>query len=180
MRKIKIIIIHGNGGTTIDRFWYSYVKNAFEQQGLTVVARTFPDNVLARSSQWLPFLEHELKADKNSILVGHSSGAVAAMKYAETHQIMGSVLVGTYSTHLDVETEKASGYFDLPWQWEKIKENQLWSIVLASHDDPYIPIQEQRYVAEQLDSEYHEYDDKGHFMEHEFEELVAAVLRRIK
>ena len=180
MSKIKIILIHGNGGATINNFWYSYVKNAFEQRGLKVVARTFPDNVLARSSSWLPFLEHELKADEHSILIGHSSGALAAMKYAENHKILGSVLVGTYWTHMGIETEKASGYFDSSWQWEKIKKNQKWSMVFASHDDPYIPIEEQRFVAENLDSEYHEYEDKGHFMDVEFDDLVATVLRKIK
>lgn len=180
MSKIKIILIHGNGGTTVDQFWYSYVKNALEQQGFTVIARTFPDNVLARSSQWLPFLEHSLKADEHTVLIGHSSGALAAMRYAEQHKILGSVLVATCWTHLDVETEKTSGYFDAPWQWDKIKNNQKWSMVFASQDDPYIPIEEQQLVAGKLDSEYHEYDDRGHFMEHEFEELVAAVLRKIK
>lgn len=180
MHRVKVILIHGNGGSTIDQHWFLYVKNAFEQQGVKVIAKTFPDNVLARSSHWLPFLEHDLRADECTVLIGHSSGAIAAMRYAEHHKILGSVLVGTYWTHLDMESEKASGYFDEPWNWDVMKKNQKWSIVFASSDDPWIPIEEARLVAEKLDSEYHEYDDRGHFMEHEFEELVAAVLRKVE
>ena len=41
---------------------------------------------------WLPDLE-ELGADERTILIGHSSGAVAAMRYAESHRVLGSILV---------------------------------------------------------------------------------------
>jgi pimeloyl-ACP methyl ester carboxylesterase len=62
--------------------------------------------------------------DSETVLVGHSSGAIAAMRLAETHAILGSVLVGAYHTHLGMGTEKLSGYFDRPWQWDAIKRNQ--------------------------------------------------------
>jgi predicted alpha/beta hydrolase family esterase len=73
-----------------------------------------PDPVEARSSIWLPYIQDVLNVDENTILVGHSSGAVAAMRYAETHKLGGSVLVGTYYTDLGYKDEKAAGYFDTP------------------------------------------------------------------
>ena len=180
MADIKIILIHGNGGCSAEDVWFPYVKNAFESQGFSVIARTFPDNVLARALYWLPFLHDELGADENTILIGHSSGAIAAMRYAETHKILGSVLVGTYWTDLGYESEKESGYFDAPWEWEKIKNNQQWSIVFASTDDPFIPISEPRFVAEKLGSQYFESRGDGHFMGQQFPELVKAVLKKIQ
>jgi len=36
--------------------------------------------VVARESIWLPFMEKELQCDENTIIVGHSSGAEAAMR----------------------------------------------------------------------------------------------------
>ena len=52
-------------------------------------------------------------------------------------------------------------------------------MVFASTDDPYIPIEEARYVKEQLDVEYHEFTDKQHFMEMEFPELIEAIKRKL-
>ena len=103
-----------------------------------VINQTFPDNVKARARFWLPYLE-ELGADENTILIGHSSGAVAAMRYAETHRLLGSILVGVCHTDLGDSGEAESGYYSAPWQWERIRDNQQWIAIYHSTDDPLIP-----------------------------------------
>ena len=152
--KKKVIFIPGNGGGSPKDNWFPNLKIELESTGLEVIAVEFPDNELARESYWLPFLMNELKADQNTILVGHSSGAIAAMRLAEQQPILGSVLVGAYYTDLNMETEKQAGYFDRPWNWQKIKENQQWCVLFASQDDPWIPISEPRYIHVKLDCEY--------------------------
>ncbi|MEN3337612.1 MAG: serine hydrolase [Acidobacteriota bacterium] len=84
---MKVIIIHGNGGCTAGDFWYPRVERECAALGLAVINETFPDNVKARARVWLPYIE-ELGADEDTILIGHSSGAVAAMRYAETHRLL--------------------------------------------------------------------------------------------
>lgn len=74
--------------------------------------------------------------------MGHSSGAIAAMRFAETNRLLGSVLVGSYHTDLELTSEKQSGYFDRPWDWASIKRNQKWIIQFAATNDPWIPIKE--------------------------------------
>jgi len=179
----KVIFIPGNGGGSPRDNWFPAVKNELEEAGLQVISEEFPDNVLARSSYWLPYLIHDLKADENSILIGHSSGAIAAMRIAETHRILGSVLVGAYHTHLNMETEKQSGYFDTPWDWTRIKNHQQWTVLFASQDDPWIPIEEPRYIHSKLNCEYHEYLRDGHFggdyFKPTFPELSQAVIRNL-
>ncbi len=160
---IKIILLHGNGGSTVDDNWFPYAKSEFEKLGFKVISKTFPDNKLARQEYWLPFLKDELKANENTILIGHSSGAVATLRFAEANKIYGSVIIGATYTDLGEESEKVSGYFDKPWNWEAIKNNQNWTIQFASTDDPYIPITEPRYIHDKLNTEYHEFTNKGHF-----------------
>lgn len=178
---MKIVLIPGNGGGGPTDNWFPYVQT--ELAGVEVVAREFPDNQLAREAYWLPFLKDELQADENTILVGHSSGAIAAMRYAEKNQLLGSVLVGVYHTDLGMEHEKASGYFDRPWDWEAIRNNQKWSVLFASTDDPWIPIEEPRFVSQQLGSDYREFDDQGHFggdyHKESFPELVEALRNKV-
>src|SRR5258708_4592650 len=188
-QKIKAILIPGNGGSAWKDFlkffslrpadnWFPYVKAELEKLGIKVLAPQFPDRFLARKKYWLPFLE-KLGADQNTILIGHSSGALAAMAYAQGHKILGSVLVAAAHTDLGMQTEKLSGYFDQPWQWQQIKQNQNWIIQFASTDDPFIPIAEAEFVHQKLETEYYRYENRGHFSSWdnliEFPELVGAI-----
>ncbi len=180
LKKIKIILIHGNGGGTAEDNWFPYLKKEFEQLGIKVVAKTFPDNDLAREKYWLPFLKNELGTDENTIIIGHSSGAVVAMRFAEENKVLGSVLVSACYTDLGDEKEKISGYYNRPWNWQAIMENQKWIIQYASVDDPYIPISEAHYVRDHLNSQYFEYADQKHFYpKFDFPEIVQVVKKKL-
>jgi len=175
------MIIPGNGGADMSEMWYLHAKQELEKLGLKVIAKNMPDSDLARKQFWLPFIEKQLENDEDSILIGHSSGAVAALRYGETHRLEGIVLVSACHTDLGDKKEKASGYFDEPWQWDKIKKDVKWIVQFASKDDSFVPIDEARFIVEQLSPEYHEYSDRGHFMgETEFPELIEAIKRKMK
>lgn len=181
---MRVILIHGNGNSKPTDNWLPYLKAELEKIGLKIDAPQFPDAELARASYWIPFLENELKADQDTIIVGHSSGAIAAMRYAETHKILGSALIGTYYTDLGYNTEKLSGYFDTSWNWEAIKRNQKWIIQFAGANDPWIPIEEARVVRDKLHTEYYEFPDQGHFggdyYKETFPELLEALKMKVK
>lgn len=176
---MKAILIHGNGGCTAADHWLPWLERQITALGVDVINHTFPDNVKARASVWLPYLE-SLDADEETILVGHSSGAVAAMRYAETHQLLGSVLVSVCHTDLGDACEAVSGYYRDPWQWRRIRENQQWVGIFHSTDDPLIPIAEARHVAAQLQGSYFEFSDRGHFNHsHEFSEALDFIRRKL-
>ena len=180
--KLKVIFIPGNGGGTVEDNWFPWLKRALEKLGLKVIAQNFPDSDLARASYWLPFLK-KLGADKNTILIGHSSGAIAAMRYAQNHKLFGSVLVGANYTDLGDTKEKLSGYYDSPWNWSAIKRNQKFIIQFHSTDDPYIPVSEARYVHQHLNSDYFEFTNQGHFgypkPKLTFPEIIAIVKKKL-
>ncbi len=179
-KKMKIIFIPGNGGGNPTKdHWFPYLKEEFENRGIEVISREFPDSYIARQNKWLPFIE-ALGADENTVLIGHSSGAIAAMRYAEKHKILGSVLVSGYHTHLWNPLEIISGYFWEPWDWETIKKNQKFIIQFNSSDDDFIPIEEAQFVHEKLGSDYTEFSDRSHFFQNTFPEIVEKVLNYIK
>ena len=181
---MRAIIVHGNGNSTPGDNWIPYLKSELEKLGLEVLTPQFPDPPLARAAYWLPFLQNKCKVDENTILIGHSTGAIATMRFAETHKLLGSVLVGTYYTDRGSENEKLSGYFDTPWDWDAIRKNQQWIIQFAGANDPWIPIEEARMVRDCLRTEYHEYPHMGHFggdyHKPTFPELLIALRHRIK
>ncbi|MBC6401019.1 MAG: alpha/beta hydrolase [Ekhidna sp.] len=122
MKSYKVILIHGNQTLHWGYAWLPWLKNRLKELGIEVIAETFPDSIIAREKYWVKFLEKIAKADENTILVGHSSGALCAMRYAEKHQILGTILVSAAHTDLGDELEKQSGYFNRPWDWETIKK----------------------------------------------------------
>nr|XP_048311461.1 serine hydrolase RBBP9 isoform X2 [Myodes glareolus] len=110
----KAVIVPGNGGGDVaTQGWYGWVRKGLEQvPGFQCLARNMPDPITARESIWLPFMETELRCDEKTIIIGHSSGAIAAMRYAETHQVYALILVSAYTSDLGDENERASGFSD--------------------------------------------------------------------
>ena len=49
-------------------------------------------------SIWLPFMKENLLVDEETIIIGHSSGACAAVRYAEENKVAGIILVGAYTS----------------------------------------------------------------------------------
>ena len=181
---MRAMIIPGNGDTLITSNWYPYVKDGLEKLGIEVIAQNMPDPKLARKDIWVPFIKERLPDHENSILIGHSSGAAAVLRFLEENKCKLAIIMGACYTDLGDELEKKSGYFDEPWKWEQIKNNAEKIIIFASQDDPYIPISEPRFIREKTDAEYHEYKDEGHFGavdgKKEFPEIILAVQKLFK
>ncbi|XP_076437260.1 serine hydrolase RBBP9-like isoform X2 [Babylonia areolata] len=173
----KIVIAPGNGASEVKRCnWYGWLEKKLTSAGVTCILRNFPDPIKARESVWLPFMEKELLCDSDTIIVGHSSGAEAAMRYAETHKVKGIVLVSACVTDLGEESERISGYYNRPWQWGAMKDNAQFTAQFGSTDDPFIPWEEQQQVAEGLKTELFKFDDRGHFMNSTFPELLSYLM----
>ena len=117
----------GNGcsGNVRDANWYGWAEDEIRKMGIfdEVILRNMPDPVGAKESIWLPFVKDELGADKNTVIIGHSSGAVAAMRLLETTPLRGVVLVAACHTDLGDAGERAAGYYSRPWEWESMKKN---------------------------------------------------------
>lgn len=178
IHNIKIIFIPGNGGGDTNEGFFPYIKDNFQDKCEIISPGVYLDSLLARAKYWLPYLK-ELGADENTILIGHSSGAIAALRYAENNKILGTVLVAGYHTDLGMIEEKLSGYFDKPWDWENIKNNQKFIIQFNSKDDPFIPIEEARFVNQKLNTDYYELTNGHFYPQDSFPELVQALSKYI-
>ena len=180
--KPKIVIIPGNGGCDMDRDnWYPWLTQELKARGYRVTARNMPDAVDAHMHIWLPFIEKELVKDENTIIIGHSSGGVAALRYLENNKLLGAVIVGVNYTDLGYPEEKEAGWYESPWRWDRIKMNSSWIAQFASPNDPFIPMREVEHIHQKLNTNLHIIPDRGHFMtEHnplnsKFPEIVYLI-----
>ena len=77
-----------------------------------IILENMPDPVQAKESIWIPHILNTFQADKNTIIIGHSSGAEAVMRLLETNKLLGAVLVSACHTDLGAASETISGYYN--------------------------------------------------------------------
>ena len=163
--KKRFVFIHGNQAMSWNFAFAPWLKQELEKLGFETSFETFPDSIIGRKQYWFEFMNDYLKINENDVIIGWSTGAIATMKYAETHKIDSSILISPYYTDLDDELEKQSGYFDTPWQWDKIKQNQGKIDVVYGDDDPYIDQEEFEFIADKLDATKIKVAKGEHFIE---------------
>ena len=163
--KQRVIILPGCGCSPIERSnWYTDLAASLNAlPHYSVIAPEMPDPVAAHRSVWLPFIA-SLDPSPSTIVVGHSSGAEAAMRLAETTRLKGLVLVSACVSDLGMESERESGWYDGEWQWERIRANCGWIVQLHGTDDWMVPIAEGQAVAAALHSQLIEQNGVGHFL----------------
>ncbi len=175
--KPRIIFVPGNQSVHWSFGWAPWLKQELEKKGYSTFFETFPDSIIARSEYWLPFLKEHIHAGDQDVIVGWSSGAVAAMRYAESEKILGSVLISPCYTDLGDALERQSGYYETPWNWERIKRNQEHIALVYGKDDPVIPQTEFEYIANQLNPTVFALKQGGHFTHQDaFPEVLTYLL----
>ena len=183
MALYRAIIIPGNGcSPVLHANWYSALANEIRNIPLfsECILRDMPDPDEAYERTWLPFIRDELGADERTVLIGHSSGAQAAMRLLETTKLKGVVLVSACVTDGGLESERISGYYNRPWQWDAIKSNTEWILQYHSSDDPFIGRHEADQVAQHLCTEYTCFDDRSHFFDPaSVRHVVPDILRKL-
>ena len=170
---MRIVIIPGMGCSPVATSnWYSWFANEMAKKpDVTCILRDFPDPNRCRESIWLPFLQNEIGLDENTIIVGHSSGAACAMRLLENESVgklRGAILVASAYTDLGDEDERLSGYFNRPWDWEKMKKGADKVHCFHGFDDHLIPVREARHIAEKMKGDNFQYTEMSgvsHFFE---------------
>jgi len=182
---MKVILLPGNGCTNVLRSnWYGWLHRELNNAGISCIAENMPDPHKARRNIWIPFIQDTLKADEDTILVGHSSGAQAAMRYAEDHKVRGVILVAATYTDLGDAGERASGYYPLDgetqnlYRFSAMRENSKLWYQFHSDDDCFIPVCEAERIRDSLgltEDQFKMYSGRSHFFDAPFDELLEKV-----
>ena len=182
----RIVIVPGNGmegslDDLRDCNFYGAAEAAFAQRGHEVRMAPMPDPLYAKESVWVPFITETLGADDTAVLIGHSSGAAAALRVAEARKLRGLVLVAAYDDDLGDELERSSGYFSRPFDWARVAANAGFIVQFAGTRDGLVPIAVQRRVAAQLGPacDFRELPRRDHFFSPPFPELLNAVTEHL-
>jgi len=104
--------------------------------------------------------------NNDSILIGHSSGAVEILgllndpNFPDDVKVKACFLVGAFKG--DLGWDSLNGMAS-DFDYERIKNHCPKFIFIHSDDDPYCPIEETRDLCRQVNGKFKEFKGQGHF-----------------
>lgn len=158
------LILHGTGGNSQDS-WCQWLKKELEQKGYKVWTPDLPDSYNPNINRYNQFIFSQWKFDEDSIIIGHSSGAVAILgilqELPENVVIDKAILVAGFKNDLGWENIKS--LFEKPFDYEKIKKHSKKIILIHSDNDPYVKLEHGVFLKDKLEGKLVILPGQGHF-----------------
>ena len=162
----QALILHGTDATPQSN-WFAWLKDELEKVDYKVWLPQLPNSDTPNAKIYTGFLlsGSYFRFDDETIIVGHSSGAVEALhlleNLPENTKVRAVFLVSVFKDDLGWDVLK--GLFDEPLDFVKIKTKADKFVLLHADNDPYCTIEHAEYIAEQIGGELIVKSGQGHF-----------------
>jgi predicted alpha/beta hydrolase family esterase len=152
----RAFIIYGRGGYPTEA-WQPWLKRELSRRGYRVTLPTMPNADHPDMLEWLHLISKLVgEPDGETVLVGHSLGGQAVLRYLEIVGAMGKavgatvIIAGSLPPELSIAEARKKVKGDnvlLPWftlgvEAPKVKAAAGRCTVILSEDDPYIPVRQ--------------------------------------
>ncbi len=185
MNNLNVILMHGKN-TNPSQKWYPWLKLRMAENNIDFTAPYLPNDDDPDIDEWMTELE-KTNPNENSILVGHSRGGVAILRWLEKQpeklKVRKVILVAANSGDSAKinETENNRGFFTKEgYDFGKIKTHCDSFVVFHSKDDKWVPYSAGEENAKGLHAKFYKFNDKGHFgsqlPKQEIPELLDEIL----
>jgi hypothetical protein len=150
------IILHGTGNDP-QKNWFQWLKKELEQIGYTVWTPLLPKNDTPDIKRYNEFIfsQDEFSINEETILIGHSSGAVAILgilqNLPKNVTINSAYLVGVFKEAAG--KKEFEGLFSEPFDFEKITSHVHKMVYIHSDNDPYCPLEHAEYLSNRTGGE---------------------------
>jgi uncharacterized protein len=158
------LILHGTNAKSTDN-WFPWLKAELENIGYNVWVPDLPQADKPSIRRYNEFLlSKEFDFNEETIIIGHSAGAVAILgllhELPNTVSINKAILVGAFRN--DLGWESLNELF-VPLDFKKIKQKAKQITLIHSDNDPYIPLEQPEYLAKELDTDLIVLTGQKHF-----------------
>lgn len=160
------LILHGTLGAP-EGNWFRWLKNELEGQGMQVWLPKLPHAEQPSLNQWLSFVQQEcpFAINDKTLIVGHSSGAILALILTQENSTpVGAVVAASVFHDNSLQWEPNSKLFDLDFQWNIIRSQAKKLLFIHSDDDPYVPLEQARFVANKCSGNLILFSGQGHLI----------------
>lgn len=164
------LILHGTNGTSQDN-WFPWLATQLNERGYTVWVPDLPGAdkpVIERYTEFLTgshFHNEKFNFGPETVIIGHSSGAVAALGLlqalpAET-TVSTVICVGAFKDALGWDALK--NFFTPELEYPRIRKKANKILFIHSENDPYCPMEHAGYLAVQTGGELKIIPHQKHF-----------------
>jgi uncharacterized protein len=161
----KAIILHGTGGSP-EGNWFKWLEGVLKLRGFQVWLPALPNPETPRLSEWSEFVLQNVpfELDSETIVIGHSSGAILALIVAQSlDDKLGAVVCVSAFKDNSFGWDANNNLFDMPFDFAAIKNNAGKLLYIHSDDDPYCPLNQPKYLHQNTDGEFILIPGQGHF-----------------
>lgn len=173
---MNAIILHGTLGSPSGN-WFQWLKTELEKRNINVWLPELPNANQPNLKEWADFIHKNtpFELDDQTIVIGHSSGAILALILAQQQsdkEATGQTSVTKFKAVVAVSVfhdnslnwEPNSRLFDgINFDWQKIRKNTDKLLFVHSDNDPYVPLEQAKYVADNCQAELITIPGQGHF-----------------
>lgn len=161
----RILILHGWESNSCEH-WFLEAKRRWEEKGYQVKVPDMPNPFYPQKEKWVKIIE-DFKPNKDSILIGHSLGGTAILRYLEKakRQVGKSILIATPIRQLkaDYDFSPIANFFEPDFDWKKIKQNCEKFVIINQTKDDWVPLQHGKDLAKQVKGELVVVEGSDHF-----------------
>ena len=178
------LILHGTGGSP-NINWFQWLKKELEKLDYKVWLPQLPNSDKPNIKRYNKLLlSRDFDFNKETIIIGHSSGAVAILGLLEDLpkgiKISSVYLVAAFIDNLGWKS--LNELFAKPFNYNLIKTKAKEFIYFHSDNDPYIPLKQAKYLVSKtsgelvlLPGEKHFSTDAGGPKYKKFSELLSKI-----
>lgn len=162
----QALILHGTDASP-EANWFRWLEKVLTASGYEVWLPQLPNSATPNTKTYNDFLfgNTDFEFSSETTIIGHSSGAVEILSLLQRLPdgvTVGDVyLVSAFKDSLDWDA--LDGLFIEPYDYSAIKGKARSITLIHSDNDPYVPQQHPRYLAEQLDARLLILGGQGHF-----------------
>ncbi len=177
------IILHGTLGSP-DGNWFQWLENELQEKGFQVWLPQLPHAEQPSLNDWYTFIQKEcpFAINEDTLIVGHSSGAILALIIAQNGiEKVGAIVDVSVFHDNALQWEPNNKLFDVDFDWSAIQQGAKKMLFLHSDNDSYVPLDQAQYVANNCNAELVMVPSQGHFnLEkseeyHQFPKLIEVL-----
>lgn len=149
---MTILILHGIQGYA-GIHWQKWLNDQLTAKGHRVLMSNLPNAEHPDRSQWLQTVK-KIVADcdlSDLVIVGHSLGVVTALDFIEQASVSIKALVSVSGFSKDYNAELNSYFLkEKDINFEKARKNLKKAVVIYGDNDPYVPQEILKLLADKL------------------------------
>lgn len=182
MTRRNYVLLHGFHGTS-DGVFFPWLKKELEKLGLRYQAPDLPNTENPKEEEQINFVLQNCTFDENTVILGHSLGAVVAMKVLEklNIKIAGLVMAGGFSSPKFRDKQRPfHSTFNWEFDYSKIKNHVGFIQILSDPKDYAVRIEQGKDLHKNLGGYFKEITGKlPHYTSEQEPEILQALVPNV-